>query len=128
MKDRPDLVNRVFWLKLKNLINDIEKGKIFGEVISLLWVVEFQKLGKPHAHLLVTLGRNSKLKTGADIDECVSAERPHNNPELLALVDHFMIHSNNSNYDKAIEIKELNHVHFEIESFFLSCDLCFRFK
>lgn len=94
-KDRPDLVNRVFWMKLKSMINDIDQGEIFGEVISLLWVVEFQKLGKPHAHLLVTLGKNSKLKTGADIDQCISAERPINNPELLSLVEKFMIHSNN---------------------------------
>ena len=97
-KDRPDLVNRVFWIKLKNLLKEIEKGEIFGKVISVLWVVEFQKLGKPHAHILVTLDEASKLKTGSQIDECVCAERPHGNDELLELVDKFMIHSNVYSY------------------------------
>ena len=93
-KDRPDLGNRVFWIKLQQLLNDIEKGQIFGETVATLWVVEFQKLGKPHAHILVTLKDNDKLKTGADIDTCISAERPNTNNTLLALVDQFMLHSN----------------------------------
>ena len=43
------------------LLYDIEKNGIFGDVISYMFSIEFQKRGLPHAHLIVTLHPNLKL-------------------------------------------------------------------
>ena len=43
--DRPDLVNRVFKLKVLQLLDLIKKKKVFGQVQSVIWVIEFQKRG-----------------------------------------------------------------------------------
>ncbi|RKP15857.1 hypothetical protein ROZALSC1DRAFT_31933, partial [Rozella allomycis CSF55] len=54
-QDRPDIVARVFNQKLKLIIQDLTKNNIFGKVIAFMYVVEFQKRGLPHAHILLIL-------------------------------------------------------------------------
>ena len=49
--DRPDLVARVFELKLKLLLEDLTKHHRFGRVRAMLHVIEFQKRGLPHGHI-----------------------------------------------------------------------------
>ena len=44
--DRPDLLCRVFRLKLNALMKFLIKDKIFGKVIGHIHVIEFQKRGK----------------------------------------------------------------------------------
>eukprot|EP00985_Skeletonema_marinoi_P001841 scaffold738_cov112-Skeletonema_marinoi.AAC.1 len=51
--DRPDLLNRIFAAKRKRLMEEIVKNEIFGKVIANVSVVEFQKRGAPHLHLLI---------------------------------------------------------------------------
>ena len=51
--DRPDLLNRIFAAKRKELMEEIVKNEIFGKVIANVSVVEFQKRGAPHLHLLI---------------------------------------------------------------------------
>ena len=41
---RPDLCARVFHLKLKALMNDIKKEKIFGTVVAHIYTIEYQKV------------------------------------------------------------------------------------
>lgn len=41
--DRPDLVARVFHLKLKELLKDITEQNVFGKVIAFVYTIEFQK-------------------------------------------------------------------------------------
>ncbi len=41
--DRPDLITRVFRIKLRYLLDLIMKKKIFGDVISKIYVIGFQK-------------------------------------------------------------------------------------
>ena len=53
--DRPDIVGRVFALKVDCYI-------------------EFQKKGLPHIHLLIILKHNSKLLTADAVDRNLSAE------------------------------------------------------
>ncbi len=74
-KDRPDLVTRVFNLKLDALLKDIEDG-VLGNVIAKIWVIEFQKRGLPHVHILFILDEVSKLCTAEDYDSMVSTEIP----------------------------------------------------
>ncbi len=44
-QDRPDLVTRMFKIKLKELINDIHKKHILGRTIMKIYVIEFQSVG-----------------------------------------------------------------------------------
>ena len=55
VQDRPDLVSRVFKLKKDQLMKDIKSGNVFGKVSAFLWVIEFQKRGLPHSHILIIL-------------------------------------------------------------------------
>jgi len=76
--DRPDLVVRVFHIKFQAFLTDIIKKKkkgVLGNVIAYTWVIEFQKRGLPHAHMLLILDPASKIKTVEAIDS-VSAEIP----------------------------------------------------
>ena len=75
-QDRPDLVSRVFKLKKDQLMKDITKNCIFGEVSAYLWVVEFQKRGLPHVHILVILKDQYRPNTRDIIDQIVTAELP----------------------------------------------------
>ncbi|XP_053101906.1 uncharacterized protein LOC128323208 [Hemicordylus capensis] len=91
---RPDLVARVFHLKLRSLIDDICKKHIFGPPTAIVYVIEFQKRGLPHAHILLILTENYKPKTEASIDNIVSAEIPNieKTPQLHAIITKHMIH------------------------------------
>ncbi len=53
--NRPDIVSRVFALKLKQLLHDLDVGKFFGAIDAMVHVVEYQKRGLPHAHILLIL-------------------------------------------------------------------------
>ena len=54
-EDRPDIIARVFKLKLEQVLLTIKSGTIFGPIIADLYVVEFQKRGLPHCHFLFWL-------------------------------------------------------------------------
>jgi hypothetical protein len=83
-QDRPDLVTRVFKIKLKELINDIHKKHIMGRTIAGIYVVEFQKRGLPHAHILIFFTEYCKPHTVEDIDHMISAELPNSETNKLA--------------------------------------------
>ena len=91
---RPDLVARVFQLKLKELLSDIRRGAVFGTVCALIHVIEFQKRGLPHAHILIILGKDHKIRGREMIDEIVSAELPDPNlePNIFNQVVSHMVH------------------------------------
>ena len=74
VEDRPDLVARVFKQKKDQLIKDIRFGQVFGKVPAILWVIEFQKRGLPHAHILVILSERDRLSCSADVDNVISPE------------------------------------------------------
>jgi hypothetical protein len=79
-QDRPDLVTRVFKIKLKKLINDIHKKHILGRTIVGIYVVEIQKRGLPHAHILIFFTEDCKPHTVDDIDHMISVELPNSMP------------------------------------------------
>jgi hypothetical protein len=74
-KDRHELVTCVFNLKLDARLKDIKDG-VLGNVIVKIWVIEFQKKGLPHPHILLILDEVSKLRIAEDYDSMVSAEIP----------------------------------------------------
>ena len=94
--DHPDIVARVFKLKLHSLLQDLYYGSapVLGKIIALIYVIEWQKCGPPHAHILCICDAESKLRTPEDYDSIVSAEIPdeHQFPELHTIVTSFMMH------------------------------------
>lgn len=93
---RPDIVTRVFKQKMEALIDDIDKNRIFGRVAAYVGVIEFQKRGVPHLHLLVILDKRDKIKSAEKIDEFICAEIPENtekNEELREIVLTWMVHN-----------------------------------
>ncbi|CAF0883254.1 unnamed protein product [Brachionus calyciflorus] len=92
--DRPDLIVRIFKLKLKELMYDLTKREIFGSVKSYIYVIEFQKRGLPHCHILLILNNDSKFRTAKDVDLAINAQIPDPNQYPLAYrtVINSMIH------------------------------------
>ena len=50
--DRPDLISRVFKVKLKNLSRDLREG-LFGKATYMMHVIEWQARRGVHAHIIV---------------------------------------------------------------------------
>ncbi|XP_071739059.1 uncharacterized protein [Rutidosis leptorrhynchoides] len=86
-EDRPDIICRLFKIKLDSMIEDLKKKE-------LLYRIEFQKRGLPHAHICTFLKASYKLTTSQDIDSIISAEIPDKstNLDLYELVADFMMH------------------------------------
>jgi hypothetical protein len=72
----------MFKIKLKELINDIHKKHILGRTIAGIYVIEFQKRGLSHAHILIFIAKDYKPHT-VDVNRMISAELP--NPETNRL-------------------------------------------
>src|SRR5436190_23119764 len=72
--DRPDLTARVFHMKLQELLLDLCEKHCLGKVATFVYVIEFQKRGLPHSHILLILSQDSKFRTVEDYDSIVSAE------------------------------------------------------
>ncbi|XP_065315370.1 uncharacterized protein LOC135924246 [Gordionus sp. m RMFG-2023] len=94
LADRPDIVSRVFKIKLAAFLSDITKNNMFGKTLAYVYTIEFQKRGLPHAHLLFIISSEHKIDTAEAIDKFVCAEIPDrtNNSQLFNIVTRFMIH------------------------------------
>ena len=92
--NRPDIVSRVFALKLKQLLHDLDVGKFFGAIDAMVHVVEYQKRGLFHAHILLILKADDKPRCADDYDAIVCAEIPDKDadPQLYEIVKACMIH------------------------------------
>ncbi|XP_046452737.1 uncharacterized protein LOC124200510 [Daphnia pulex] len=92
--NRPDVVARVYQLKLKELIKDIQEKQILGVVVARIHVIEFQKRGLPHCHMLIWIDQHDVPTTEFEIDKTISAEipDPETHPELHKIIMSNMIH------------------------------------
>ncbi|KAG5525404.1 hypothetical protein RHGRI_031907 [Rhododendron griersonianum] len=99
--DRSDLVARVFRSKFEEFKDDILNKHVLGKVTAYVYVIENQKRGLPHAHILLILDENDKLKTPDDYDSVVRAEIPdkETEPELYNAVVNHMIHGPCGSYN-----------------------------
>ena len=75
-QDRPDLVARVFKQKKDQLMQDLKSGFIFGKVVAHMNVIEFQKRGLPHVHILIILSKDDRNMSPDFVDSVVCAELP----------------------------------------------------
>jgi hypothetical protein len=63
----------MFKIKLKELIDDIHKTHILGRMIAGIYVIEFQKCGLLHAHILIFFAKDCKPHTVEDVDRMINA-------------------------------------------------------
>nr|KAJ0204427.1 hypothetical protein LSAT_V11C500276410 [Lactuca sativa] len=93
-EDRPDILCRLFKIKLDAFIKDLRENEIFGMVQAVVYTIEFQKRGLPHSHICLFMHSDYKLPTVEYIDPIISAEIPDidEDRELYSLVKEFMIH------------------------------------
>ena len=94
IEHRPDVVARVFKQHLTELLIDITESHVLGMVVAYVYVIEFQKRGLPHCHLLLILSHESKLRVPEDIDKIINAEIPSANtePHLYEVIRSCMVH------------------------------------
>ncbi|XP_035835779.1 uncharacterized protein LOC110888292 [Helianthus annuus] len=93
-EDRPDILSRLFKLKLDAICKDLKERHLLGKAAAFVYTIEFQKRGLPHAHLCLFMENEYKLPTVDHVDAFICAEIPNRNddPELYTLVKDYMIH------------------------------------
>ena len=93
--DRPDIVLRVFRQQVIQLTKILVEGKVPGweTTKGLILVVEFQKRGLPHVHLLIILNRNNPI-SAQEIEKYATAEIPDSvsHPRDRERVTTYMLH------------------------------------
>jgi len=90
--DRPDIVNKVFHKKLRDLVDDLLNKHVLGVVKGMVYSIEFQKRGLPHAHMLLIMEKPLYYVT--QVDAAVCAELPEEvDSDLWKTVTNSMIHS-----------------------------------
>ena len=92
--DKLPIIARVFKLKLQAIMDDIINKQILGKHVAMMYVIEFQKRGLPHAHILIILDDSSKPRNTDDFDRIVSAEIPDKSlhPQAYETVTKSMVH------------------------------------
>ncbi|XP_023741901.2 uncharacterized protein LOC111889982 [Lactuca sativa] len=73
LEDRPDILTRIFKIKLDSLISQLKDKK--------LWVKSLER-GLPHCHVCLFLEKNSKIPNPEDIERVICAELPDKDSEL----------------------------------------------
>lgn len=71
------MVARIFHSKYEELKKDVYDTGVLGKVITHVHVVEFQKRGLPHVHMLIIIDENEKLNSPEDCDRVVRAKIPN---------------------------------------------------
>ena len=93
--DRPDIVLRIFRQQVIQLTKLLIEGKVPGweSARGIILVIEFQKRGLPHVHILLILNRESGI-TAQEIEKYASAEIPDRNiqPGAWTKVTNYMLH------------------------------------
>nr|AAD25596.1 putative helicase [Arabidopsis thaliana] len=92
--DRPEIICKIFKMKLDSLMLDLTKRNILGKTSTSMYTIEFQKRGLPHAHILIWLDSKCKLTRAEHIDKAISAEIPDKlkDPELFEVIKEMMVH------------------------------------
>ena len=92
-QDRPDIVARVFKLKVQKLLEMLKLEMVFGKAQAWLYLIEWQKHGLPHCHLLLWLSAEHRVIPDK-IDDVICAEIPDPSvdPELHQIIMSNMVY------------------------------------
>ena len=90
--DRPELIARVFKMKLDELLDDLKRKHIFGRYTGIVHVIEWQKRGLPHAHILLFLDPRDLPQTPETVDQVVSAQIPRDDHALAGILKEVLTH------------------------------------
>ena len=92
-QDCPDIVARVFRLKVQKLLEMLKSEMVFGKAQAWLYSIKWQKRGLPHCHLLLWLSADHRI-TPDKTDDVIYAEIPDPSvdPELHQIVMSNMVH------------------------------------
>ncbi|RCN44400.1 hypothetical protein ANCCAN_09614 [Ancylostoma caninum] len=77
--DRPDLVARVFHRKLEILQEYLLKKHVLGRVVAHVAVMEWQKRGLLHRHMLLIMSADAKPRDVEQVDSAIKAFLPDPN-------------------------------------------------
>ncbi|KAL3627397.1 hypothetical protein CASFOL_028760 [Castilleja foliolosa] len=93
-QNRPDIISRVFHIKVQQFLRFMRASKTFGQIIADLYTIEFQKRGLPHCHTLIWVTPAYRVSDAVDVDKYISAEipDPSTEPVLHKIVTDYMIH------------------------------------
>ncbi|XP_074346471.1 uncharacterized protein LOC141685257 [Apium graveolens] len=85
------------WTEIKEMMNSLPGCSAHDSpdiIARVMYVVEFQKLGLPHVHMLIWLDGDSKRNLTANVDKYVTAEIPDpiTDPVAYDAVRNLMIH------------------------------------
>lgn len=69
-------MNEFLCMQLKYMKMLLLEKHVLGKVIAHVDVIEFQKRGLPHCHILLIFDKDSRLRTPEDVDSIVSAAIP----------------------------------------------------
>ncbi|XP_076937348.1 uncharacterized protein LOC143604896, partial [Bidens hawaiensis] len=81
------ILTKFYEVKLDAMIKLVKDKSLFGKVQAVIYTIEFQKRGLPHAHICIFMHPCSKIHNPQDVDKFISAEIPNkdNDPDLTSL-------------------------------------------
>ncbi|KAJ8909484.1 hypothetical protein NQ315_007932 [Exocentrus adspersus] len=93
-ENRPDLICRIFKIKFTEFLDDLIHKQLYGVVKNYHYVIEFQKRGLPHAHIVITFIADDQIRSPEQVDAIVSAIIPdqRSQSELYELVAMYQVH------------------------------------
>jgi Helitron helicase-like domain at N-terminus len=76
------------------LIDDLLYNHVLGKTVADVYTIEFQKRGLPHAHILLIMDHDDKIRDGEFMDNIICAEIPDRNidPDLYDITISNMMH------------------------------------
>ena len=76
------------------MINDLLHKHVLGKTIIDIYVIEYQKRSLPHAHILLIMNQDDKIRGIEDVDNIICAEISDRNidPDLYDIVTSNMMH------------------------------------
>lgn len=107
--DRPDLVDRVFTIKLKHLLANL-MSNLFGKCAYIMYVIEYQARGVVHAHIIVKYEGAGPEQHG-EVDDWIWTNLPDPsiaNGELRAKVLKYMVHKKCGNRNPSAPCMKIN--------------------
>ncbi|XP_076881485.1 uncharacterized protein LOC143529609 [Bidens hawaiensis] len=81
-------------MKLDSLLKYLKDRALFGKLQAVVYTIEFQKRGLPHAHICLFLHSDHKIYNPENIEKFISAKIPDKSEDLefYSLVSDHMMH------------------------------------